>query len=201
MAIYNTDSDAANTAVRAYLTKVGELYLGASFNTSSGKARAIWEKIQNEVFEGRCAYCGAKPGKLTIEHLIMFNRTDFGLHHPGNIVPVCKECNQSRRIQDGRFPTWEEQLRSRCEATKSMDSFAARRKRICDHHTKGEFAYPQLTKEESSAIKVIAESIYRSVQAEIEKGLGLYKRLDEEFVGKQNPSAKRVGSSRRGTAR
>ncbi len=48
----------------------------------------------------------------------------------------------------------------------------------------GEFAYPKLTKEESSAIKVIAESIYRSVQMEIEKGLGLYKRLDAEFVGK-----------------
>ena len=36
MAIYNTPADAANTAVRAFLTKVGEFYLDRSFNTASG---------------------------------------------------------------------------------------------------------------------------------------------------------------------
>ena len=36
MAIYNTASDAANTAVRAFLTKVGEFYLGRTFNTGTG---------------------------------------------------------------------------------------------------------------------------------------------------------------------
>lgn len=185
MAIYNTDSDAANTAVRAYLTKVGEFYLGSAFNTSTGKAKTVWRKIQTDVFAGCCAYCGEAAEKMTIEHLIMFNRTDFGLHHPGNIVPACKECNQSRRVQNGRYPLWEEQLRQRCETTNTVAAFPERKRRILDHHTKGEFAYPKLTKEESSAIKVIAESIYRSVQMEIEKGLGLYKRLDAEFVGKQ----------------
>lgn len=184
MAIYNTASDAANTAVRAYLTKVGEFYLGSSFNTSTGKALVAWQRIQKEVFAGCCAYCGETAEKLTIEHLIMFNRTDFGLHHPGNIVPVCRECNQTRRPNNGRYPTWEEHLRNRCVATSSMALFEERKRRILNHHTKGLYAYPTLTKEESSAIKVIAESIYRSVQMEIEKGLGLYKRLDAEFVGK-----------------
>lgn len=188
MAIYNTASDAANTAVRAYLTKVGEFYLGNSFNTSTGKALIVWQKIQKDVFAGCCAYCGEGAEKMTIEHLIMFNRTDFGLHHPGNIVPVCRVCNQTRRAQNGRYPSWEEQLRQRCEATNTMASFLVRKQRILDHHTKGEFAYPKLTKEESSAIKVIAESIYRSVQMEIEKGLGLYKRLDAEFVGEAKGS-------------
>ncbi len=45
MAIYNTASDTANTAVRAFLTKVGEFYLGRSFNTGSGKGKADWERI------------------------------------------------------------------------------------------------------------------------------------------------------------
>lgn len=190
MAIYNTDSDAANTAVRAYLTKVGEFYLGSSFNTSTGKAKAVWQRIQKDVFGGCCAYCGQAAEKMTIEHLIMFNRTDFGLHHPGNIVPVCRECNQSRRAQNGRYPTWEEQLQQRCQATNSMAFHEERKRKIVAHHTGGEFAYPQLTKEESSAIKVIAESIYRSVQMEIEKGLGLYKRLDAEFVREPDDTGK-----------
>ncbi|CAE6902108.1 HNH nucleases [Vibrio sp. B1FIG11] len=42
MAIYNTASDSANTAVRAFLTKVGEHYLGHSFNTGSGKVRRLF---------------------------------------------------------------------------------------------------------------------------------------------------------------
>lgn len=33
MAVYNTSSDSSNTGVRALLTKIGEHYLGRSFNT------------------------------------------------------------------------------------------------------------------------------------------------------------------------
>jgi len=41
MAKYNTGNDSANTAVRAFLTQVGEFYLGdrstkVKFNTGSG---------------------------------------------------------------------------------------------------------------------------------------------------------------------
>ena len=32
MAVYNTSSDSANTMVRAFLTKVGESYIGHGFN-------------------------------------------------------------------------------------------------------------------------------------------------------------------------
>jgi|GEM_PF-6942781 len=49
MSIYNTTFDSANTAVRAFLTKVGEYYLGRSFNTSSGQAKKDWLIIKNEV--------------------------------------------------------------------------------------------------------------------------------------------------------
>ncbi len=40
--------------------------------------------------------------KLQIEHLIMFNRQEFGLHHPGNVVPVCSNCN-NRRVEEGIY--------------------------------------------------------------------------------------------------
>ena len=89
MATYNTPSDSANTAIRAYLTKVGEHYLGHGFNTGSGKGLKIWKKIKEVIFDGQCVYCGSQDEKLTVEHLIMFNRTEYGLHHPGNIVPCC----------------------------------------------------------------------------------------------------------------
>ena len=37
MTVYNTGADSSNTAVRAFLAKVGEFYLGRSFNTASGQ--------------------------------------------------------------------------------------------------------------------------------------------------------------------
>ena len=54
MAIYNTGSDAANTMVRAFLTKVGGSYLNHSINTGSGKSKEIWQGIKNK-FESKCA--------------------------------------------------------------------------------------------------------------------------------------------------
>lgn len=46
MTIYNTSADAANTAIRAFLTRVGEYYLSRSFNTGSGKAKDDWNRIK-----------------------------------------------------------------------------------------------------------------------------------------------------------
>ena len=195
MAIYNTDSDAANTAVRAYLTKVGELYRGSSFNTSHGTARVDWERIKQKVFSGCCAYCGKPTDKPTIEHLIMFNRAEFGLHHPGNIVPACSSCNSARRAKDGKYPSWEQHLKDICDANGDSAKYEERRIRIVKHHSEGEFAYPKLSSEEMSAIRVIAESIYESVQLEIRKGLKLYEKLDDEFVGKSGSKVSRRSTS------
>ncbi len=64
MTVYNTGADSANTAVRAFLTKVGEFYLGRAFNTASGKGKADWERIKEKVFQGRCAYCEDGDAKL-----------------------------------------------------------------------------------------------------------------------------------------
>ena len=51
MTIYNTSSDSANTMIRAFLTKIGEEYLGHSFNTGSGKGKEIWTRIKEKAFE------------------------------------------------------------------------------------------------------------------------------------------------------
>ena len=57
MAVYNTASDAANTMIRAFLTKIGEFYLGQTFNTSTGKGKKLWEEIRLDTFSGKCAFC------------------------------------------------------------------------------------------------------------------------------------------------
>jgi phage terminase large subunit GpA-like protein len=177
MAVYNTPSDAANTAVRAFLTSVGEYYLGRSFNTGSGNGKAIWEEIRR-TFDNACAYCGLEK-KLQIEHLVMFNRSEYGLHHPGNIVPVCKECNERKKDEQKNYVNWESQLASKCGDNTST-LFQKRKEKILRHIELHK--YPTLTEQERHAIRVIAESLYENIKNESEKSLGLYRKLDEAFV-------------------
>jgi hypothetical protein len=173
MTNFNTDSDSANSAVRAFLTKVGAFYnQGKKFNTSTGKGKIIWEKIKEE-FENSCCYCGKKL-KLTMEHLIMFNRIEYGIHHPGNIVPCCSECNK-RIKKNGKYLSWKEHLK-----TRSRKNYKKRLKKIEEHITK--YNYPKLTPEEIKTIKVIAESLYNHTKNEGEKSFDLYCKLREEFL-------------------
>ncbi|MBE0427393.1 MAG: HNH endonuclease [Nitrospirae bacterium] len=185
MAIHNTAADAANTAVRAFLTEVGEKYWGKIFNTGTGSGKAIWNKIKNEIFGGCCCYCGKRPDKLQLEYLIMFNREEYGLHHPGNIVPCCTDCNKRKKDNNGRHVSWEENLRIICTESGQEGSFEQRRKNIMKHHTEGEYAYPPLTDNENHSIRVMAESLYSSIKTEIEKSLILYAKLTEAFVVKE----------------
>ena len=187
MAIYNTSSDASNTSVRAFLTKVGELYLGHGFNTGSGKGKAIWDDIKSNIFNDSCAYCGlgkedVPDKKLTIEHLIMFNRAEFGLHHPGNIVPCCKLCNNRTKSSLGTYFIWSDHLKEICSKRDEVKSFPSRLRKINLHHNSGRYAYPKLSKSEVSAIKVIAQSLYQNIKTESEKSLNLYRELKEEFI-------------------
>lgn len=180
MATYNTASDAANTAVRAFLTKVGEFYLGRSFNTGSGKGKADWERIRDNVFKGECAYCGVTGQPLQIEHLLMFNRTEYGLHHPGNIVPCCKECNKRERKVDKSYTTWQEHLKVVCERNKESNLYSTRKIKI-ENSIKDE-KYPELDEKEQHAIRVIANSLYENIKSELNKSLDLYKELDKAFI-------------------
>jgi hypothetical protein len=179
MAVYNTTSDSANTAIRAFLTKVGEHYLGHSFNTGSGKGRALWLSIRDDDFKSCCAYCGEESDNLQIEHVLMLNRTEFGLHHPGNIIPCCKGCNKRERA-DKSYCNWEEHLYRVCERRGEQGQFEAKKQAILDNFEKHK--YPALNINEKHAIRVIANSLYENIKTESEKSLDLYKQLDEAFV-------------------
>ncbi len=183
MAIYNTPSDAANTAVRAFLTKVGEYYLKGSFNTGSGKGKAAWLRIRNDVFEGRCCYCDTNTEHLQIEHLLMFNRTEYGLHHPGNVVPCCKSCNKRQRNEDGQYLDWEKHLKMVCDSRGGAKFFSQRHQKILSHMQREN--YPELNEEERHAIRVIATALYENIKQESERSLTLYKKLDEAFVHRE----------------
>jgi len=180
MAVYNTASDSANTAVRSFLTKVGEYYLGHSFNTGSGKGKSIWISIRDQDFQSCCAYCGEKSNLLQIEHVLMFNRTEFGLHHPGNTVPCCKSCNKREKLEDKSYCNWEQHLERVCLSRNEKHLFSIRKQKILDNFKK--FNYPDLDQNEQHAIRVIASSLYENIKTESDKSLDLYKQLDEAFV-------------------
>ena len=184
MAVYNTPSDAANTAVRSFLTSVGELYLQKSFNTGSGSGKALWEKIKSE-FGYCCAYCD-KPGSVQIEHLVMFNRAEYGLHHPGNIVPICNDCNKRSRDAAGKYSTWIVHLTLKCGGSMTAE-YEKRKARIDAHILR--YQYPNLTVQEQHAIRVIAEALYENIKSESEKSLKMYKSLDQAFVSKQTQAS------------
>lgn len=181
MAVYNTSADAANTAVRGFLTVIGEYYWGKSFNTGSN-AKNDWSKIRDEIFDGQCAYCGKKE-KLQIDHLTMINRSQFGLHHPGNIVPACSQCN-TRTKKDNKYNNWEDHLSALCEKNGEKDKFFDRYNKIKTHREKGEYKYPVLTDEEEKTLKIIINNLYDRVKSEFEQSVKLYEQLDTAFTKK-----------------
>jgi hypothetical protein len=180
MAVYNTTSDAANTAVRAFLTKVGEYYLGQSFNTGNGRGKKIWLEIRDQDFNSSCAYCGLKSSALQIEHLLMFNRSEYGLHHPGNIVPCCASCNKRERLESKSYCHWEEHLKKVCIQKSEEHLFNSRQLKLLNHFKK--YNYPELNENEKHSIRVIANSLYENIKAESDKSLTMYKELDKAFV-------------------
>ncbi|MBA7478644.1 hypothetical protein ES707_14072 [subsurface metagenome] len=180
MSIYCTSADAANTAVKAFLIRVGEYYLKRQYNTGSGEAGRDWQRIKDDIFKGRCAYCGEECTNPQMEHLIMFNRKELGLHHPGNMVPVCEPCNKRRKNTNNDYITWEEQLQRICNEKAQEDKISERCEKILLHIKKE--GYPNLSRDEKEVIRVIAESLYSNIQLEAEKSLKLYLQLHEAFV-------------------
>ncbi len=175
MAVFNTYNDAANTAVRAFLTKVGAYYYkGKKFDTSNGHGKRIWESIKSD-FGNSCCYCGKTNEPLGMEHLVMFNRTEFGLHHPGNVVPCCKNCNKRTRGKDKKPMDWRSHLK-----VISGPHYEQRLRKIEFHIKK--YEYPDLSNTEIKTIKVIAESLYRHIIAEGDKSFVLYAELRKEFL-------------------
>ena len=181
MAIYNTPSDAANTAVRSFLTKLGEQYYGKSFNTGSGHGKESWRVIREEEFSGCCAYCGLGNEKASIEHLVMFNRDQCGLHHPGNVAPCCKTCNTRSKSKDKTFTDWETHLGIVVERNGgSISDLNSRKQRIKAHMDK--WKHPKLTSDELNAIKALARSLYEGIQSEVNKSVSLFQELDRTLI-------------------
>ena len=182
MTTFNTASDASNTAIRAFLTQLGSFYNdGNVFNTNSGEAKRIWREICEEIFEGKCAYCGAKLEKPTIEHLVMFNKEHCGLHHPGNIVPCCRSCNKRDRDEDSRYVDWETQLSIIIAHNNHNHSEFQTRKRRIREHIKS-YNYPNLTSDELTVIRALADSIYKAIKMELDKGLETFKEIDRTLI-------------------
>lgn len=180
MASHNTKFDAANTAVRAFLTEIGGFYRGGrQFNLKSPEGIRVWEDIRDNVFGGKCCYCGRSDVSLQTEHLIMFNREECGLHHPGNLAPCCKNCNK-RLKSNGETLSWREHLEKVSGDTDSHD----RIEKIMKHMKEGKYKYPDLSSEEVTAIKLIANSLYSNIVGESDKSVKLYIKLDEAFVHK-----------------
>ncbi len=110
----------------------------------------------------------------------MFNRSEYGLHHPGNIVPICPKCNKRNKKPDKTYMNWAEQLKCVCHERGEKQNFEQRKNKILKH-IKDE-KYPKLSKEENHAIRVIANSLYENTKSELDKSLDLYKQLDKAFV-------------------
>jgi hypothetical protein len=162
---------------------VGELYLGRSFNTGSGAGARDWQEIRESVFASCCAYCGERHDRLQIEHVIMFNRTEYGLHHPGNCVPVCAACNKRGKDLEGQYLPWDLHIHSvGAERGHSAADIERRKERIRAHMTSGKFALPPLSEAEKHAIRVIAAALYDHVKAEMSKAQSLYAELRDAFV-------------------
>lgn len=60
---------------------------------SPGVSPADWRRLVVR-FDGRCAYCGQRSERLTMDHVIPLSRG--GRHGIGNVLPACMPCNQSK---------------------------------------------------------------------------------------------------------
>ena len=87
-------------------------------------------QIVFDKYNGKCAYCGESGHTLQIEHLLMFNRTEYGLHHPGNVVPCCKSCNKRERKNDKSYTNWDEHLKIVCVRRNENNQYQMRKNKI-----------------------------------------------------------------------
>lgn len=105
----------------------------------------------------------------------MFNRDQCGLHHPGNTIPCCVQCNKRGRNKDNSYMNWEEHLHQICLERGEVDRYERRKEKITKHSAVGKYKHPDLTEEEKDSISVIANRLYENIKLEHLKSLNLYK--------------------------
>ena len=144
MAKNPSPSDASNTAVRFLLRKAGSIHLPSMYDTTRSWGKDAWDDIVSNTFAGRCAYCGRVGQALQVEHLLMTNRTQVGIHHPGNTVPCCKPCNRRSRKPGSQteYDSWEEHLEKVCNDRNEESEFEQRRERIRHHMNESQYKLP-----------------------------------------------------------
>jgi hypothetical protein len=175
MATYPTEFIAANFGVRALLTTIGASYLGRNFNTDSVPGKKHWIQIKEETFNNSCAYCGATDVQLSMEHLVMLNKTECGLHHPGNIVPSCNPCQSRSSDEQGRPVNWEKHLRLKNSLPHVADNRIEERILRIQRHIEAQ-NYPKLNSGQQKKIKKKAESLYASIVKAVKKASSGYEQ-------------------------
>lgn len=71
-------------------------------NTRKTIPKEVRDRIKQK-FEGHCAYCGCRPEKLQIDHLVPVARgSNTGFHHNAetNLMPACFSCNNYKVTHD-----------------------------------------------------------------------------------------------------
>lgn len=171
---------ARNLVVRSFLREVGKVPDEPYFDHSSKKGKKVWGRIKKR-FNQKCAYCGKRDDKLEMEHLIMLNRQQGGLHHPGNVVPACKECNKREKDDaNERYLDWEKHLNNIKKSDRGSNIDVATQINNIKDHMKCE-KYPNITGESREYIAELAESLYQEV-----------KVLQEEYIKKTEELSKTI---------
>ena len=184
MASNPTPSDASNTAVRFLLRKAGSLHLKGMYNHKTSWGKDVWEEIVTEVFSSECAFCGVQAayydGKFELEHLEGLNKTELGLHHPGNTVPVCKSCNLRTR-KGNVYANWEEHLEVVCSKNGDEDIIEERRERIWRHMNEGKWKLPMRTLLARKEIGRAAQHLYEDISRDCKIAVERYEKLKSEM--------------------
>lgn len=115
-------SDISNSAIRIFLQMVGKFYDEARGFEKFGPNKSQKQQLL-EFFDHQCCFCGRliELGTISQDHLIPMNKEHLGLHAWGNVVPCCKDCNNSKN-----HASWEDFLRTQSRG----QTFEDRRSRI-----------------------------------------------------------------------
>lgn len=96
------------------------------------KKSGWWKSI---VAKGICHYCEKKfkSAELTMDHVVPIARG--GLSVKGNVVPACRECNASKKLDtpvDQIFKQLEAERAAREEGTRTQNSQASMRRQTTE---------------------------------------------------------------------
>ena len=95
-----THKSESNERRRAYLSAHPGMNAAAAHRRRAHKVSAQCtatvehERAIKAAYKYRCAYCGNRSRKLTIDHVIPLAKR--GTHTPENLVPACKSCNSRK---------------------------------------------------------------------------------------------------------